>query len=694
MRVIEVDEVSAIGRFMRFILLSAVCALIAGSSCECSDWYPDEFYVSPKGNDFWTGTLAEPNKGCTDGPFATIERAALAARELKRYVKRNGPMTKPVTIVLREGTYWLNRPFALGAGDSGTQSAPITYVASDGEEVTISGGWLIEDFEPVEVNGHKMVVANVPAVKDGKWKFSQFFVNGVRRPRTRLPKEGCYRIVDFAGVPLGPNVWPGTDKFRFNEGEIKAWRNLADVDVVGLSYWFEMRLPVKAVDEAGRTIELAKKSKYRLTDDWSKRPGRYFIENVFEALDTPGQWYLDRPAGKLYYYPKAGEDVSRVQFVAPWLDQIVRVVGDDKHPIEYVTFRNLRFAHTEYLWPPDGGESEQAAFQVPGAIFFENAKNCALDQCEISRIGTYAVEFGRGCRDNRIEECRMADLGAGGVKINTGSENTTVADNDIGDGGKIFMSAAGVWIADSPYNKVLHNNIHDFDYTGVSLGWTWGYAETQARDNIIEQNHIHNIGRGVLSDMGGIYTLGTQPGTVLRNNLIHDVSSYGYGGWGIYTDEGSSHILVENNVVYNTRSGGFHQNAGKENILRNNVFAFGKDQQIQRYRDEDHLSFTFEHNIIYYEQGVLLGSKFANDHYEMDYNIYWDASGRPIDFAGASFDAWKKRGHDEHSLIADPKFVDPKKRDFRLQPDSPAPAMGIKQIDVSRVGPRGKIGPR
>lgn len=644
-----------------------------------------EFYVSPSGNDAWNGTLSKP--------FATIERARDAIRQLRR---GQGSLKEPVTVYLRKGTYFLKSPLLLGTEDSGTKDAPITYTAFPGEDVTISGGRVIEGFVPAQANGHDLLAVYIPDVKEGKWNFAQLFANNRRLKRTRLPKKGYYRIRDLAGVPLDVQCGIGRDKFTYEGNNIELWKNLSDVDIVALHFWVESRMPIKAVDESTHTVELAKKSVFRLTEDFQHQGARYFVENVFEALDTPGHWYLDRSEGKLYYYPHIGEDVKRERFVAPVLSQLVRVVGgaESNKSVEYVNFANLRFAHTEWKLPENSAGAPQAAYIVPGAIYFENAKNCSVTNCEIAHIGTYAIEVGGGCERISIERNLIFDLGAGGVKINAGSKRTTVADNDIGDGGKIFMSAVGVWIADSPGNIVVNNHIHDLNYTGVSVGWVWGYGNSDARDNIIEYNHIHHVGREVLSDLAGIYLLGIQPGTVIRNNLIHDCMSATYGGWGIYTDEGSSYILIENNIVYRTKTGGFHQHYGRENIIRNNIFAFAVIHQLQRTRLEEHKVFTFEHNIVYYDKGALLGGYWSDHKHVMDYNVYWDASGNPVTFAGMSFEDWKKNGHDQHSIIADPKFVNPKKFDFRLQPDSPALALGFKQIDMSNVGPRFRVGPR
>ena len=619
------------------------------------------------------------------GPIKTVT----AARDTIRAQRIKGEWVGvPITVLIHEGDYLLDEPLEFGPDDGGSPGAPVTYAAFRDDQPIVSGGRLITKWRETDINGKKLWAAELPDVKSGEWYFRQLFVETHRRPRTRLPKEG---FTTFTGLPeMKPDTpWhKGQTQANFKPGDLKAdWRNLTDVEVIVLHRWIESRLAIKAIGSAANLATFAGPSTFRLTDAHGRDAfARYYVENVFEALDEPGEWYLDRVQGLLYYLPMPGESMEEVSVIAPRWPQLIRVTGTAEKPVTDLHFEGLTLLHTSWYWPPGEAGSVQAAFEVPGAIHLANAKRCEIRDCTIAQLANYGIELVGTCEDTKIVNNVITDLGAGGVKIGHGTTRTVVHNNDISDGGKIFHSAVGVWIGNSSDNHVTHNDIHHLYYTGVSVGWRWGYGLGSAARNIIAWNHIHHIGRGWLSDMGGIYTLGISPGTKLRHNRIHDIEAFEYGGWGLYNDEGSTHILLENNVVYRTTHGGYHQHYGRENIVRNNVLAFAKYAQVVRTRQEAHISFIFENNIVYFDQGKLLGSNWTNEKFVMDNNVYWRPDGEKIDFATATFDEWKARGHDTHSVIADPKFKNVDEDDYSLQPDSPAFDLGFVSIDISRAG--------
>lgn len=656
------------------------------------------FYVAPTGNDAWSGRRPAPEAGKTDGPFATIARARDAVRQLKT---AEGGLRQPVTVFIRSSTYFLREPITLTPGDSGTGRCPITYGAYRDERVVFSGGRRITGWEPATVAGKRLWAASIPEVREGRWYFQELWVNGQRRFRTRYPHVGYLRV-EAMPQAASQNAWQeGQTGFAFHPGDLNARLAAGGAEVVVMNRWVESHLPITSVDAAQRQVTFAKRSVFHLD------PGDlYYVDNAMEALGAPGQWYLDRQAGMLYYTPMPGENVRRAEVIAPVLAQLMRFEGKPAAGqfVEHLIFRGLTFAHTEWWFPeraaappspPAVGGFAQADIGVPGAIHGDGVRDCAFEGCTVAHIGNYAIELARGCRQNQITGSDLFDLGAGGIKIGEtttrGDEaeqtyGNTVSNCRIHDGGRIFHSAVGLWIGQSYDNRIVRNILHDFYYTGFSVGWTWGYGPSLARRNLIEQNRVHHIGirsdgdGPILSDMGAIYTLGVQPGTVIRGNIFHDIAGFRYGGWGIYFDEGSSDILAENNIVYRTTHGGFHQHYGRENIVRNNIFALGRDAQIQRTRPEPHLSFTFERNIVYWREGKLLNGSFSDSHFAFDRNLYWHEGDGDIRFAGMSWDEWRAKGMDPHSLIADPKFVARDKGDFRLQPGSPALKLGFVPI--------------
>jgi len=453
----------------------------------------------------------------------------------------------------------------------------------------------------------------------------------------------------------------------------------------------------------------------------------YYAEGALDFLDEPGEWCRDAAEGTVYYLPRSGENIEQIEAIAPLLSQVVRLEGQPETNafVEHVSFRRLTFAHAEWNLPAGfrGGKGRppkdstppkievggfmQAAVGVPGAVWGEGAKDCSFENCEFTHVGNYGLELARGCLENRIASCEFSDLGAGGIKIGEAvirekmaeqTRENEITDCEIHEGGKVFASGEGIWVGQSPDNRIAHNQIHDFYYTGISIGWSWGYGAALATNNLVQFNHVHHIGSKsdgdgpILSDMGGIYTLGRQPGTRILNNIWHDVAAVRYGGWGIYFDEGSSGILAESNLVYRTTHGGFHQHYGETNMVRSNIFAFGRDAQIQRTRPEGHSSFSFETNIVYFDSGTLLTGDWSNENYRMDWNVYFDSrtnsTPEALRLGACSLEEWRKRGHDRNSVVADPLFRAVEKDDFGLKSDSPAIILGFQPIDLTEVGVR------
>ncbi len=633
-----------------------------------------QFYISPGGNDSWNGTSPET-------PFASIGRAQEAVRSLKT----GGELTQPVIVYLRGGIYELKDIILFRPGDSGTPEYPVTYASYPGETAVLSGGKRITGFR-AQHDG--VWQAEIPGARTGDWNFRQLFVNGQRRQRSRIPNEGFFHVNGM--VSTGDPA-----RFHDPENNVKSeWIDTA-AELVSLHKWTEFRLFIRGRDEISDSVTLSQPFYHWIIE----KNGRYWIENVREGFDAPGEWYLDTAEGVLLYKPLPDEKIGETEVIAPVLTQLVRFDGDSESEecVTDIRLRGLTFMYTDWTLPENGYTDMQAAVQIPGVIYGAGVQRVSVENCVLSHHGNYGIQFDRACKNVSVVGNEISDVGGGGVRIGEPVERkrdtdmtygNEITDNHIYNIGNVYRAACGIILFRTGRNRIAHNHIHDTYYTGISNGWSWGYDVTSTRDNIIEFNHVHHIGRGMLSDMGGNYNLGVQPGTIIRNNLFHDISSSGYGGWGIYTDEGSSHIVIENNVVYRTKTGGFHQHYGRENIVRNNIFAFSTEGQIIRSRMEKHISFVFKQNIVYWDNGPLLGSNWKDDRYQMDYNLYYNTSGAPVMFKSWSFDEWKARGYDIHSIIADPLFVDPFNGNFSLKPGSPASKIGFQPIDVSKIGPR------
>lgn len=640
-------------------------------------------YVSPSGNDRWSGKRAVPNRAGTDGPFGTLQRSLEAIREARA---EPGP-PRSVTVLIRGGTHALpTRAPAITPEHSGTPDCPTTIAAYPGEHPLLTGGWMLAGWESAPDG---LVQKRIPEVKAGQWYFRQLWVNGERRPRPRLPKEGTYALAGGAQ--------PEKSAFRYGPEHIRGdWVNGDDIEVVVLQHWTEARLHIAEVDEAKRIVTFTGGSWRPLS--WSTG---YYVENVREALTEPGEWYLDRPSGVLLYRPTEGRLIEQAEVWAPRAEQLLRLEGDIESGryVEHVVLRGLQFAYCAWPLPEEGLGYPQAELPVGAAIYAQGARNCAIEDCEIAHCDTWGIELGPGCQDNRITRNRLHDLGAGGIKIGESEyrENdvydtcrTLVADNVLTDGAQTYFGGPAVWIGNSSHNTVTHNEISGSWQWAVSVGWRWAYFPPQrARSNVVEHNHIQHLGCA-LGSHSSIYTLGIQPGTVIRNNVVHHCEGYGIG-----LDQSSTGIVVEDNLVYRNAHGLHFNWDCLGDIVRNNVFALNGEAQWTRYGDapqrEDMNTNVIERNICCWDGGRLwVEPKWPNYRMAIDYNLYHDFSGNPVTFLGFPLDEWRTKGPwlDKHSLIDDPRFVDAANDDYRLQDDSPARELGFREFDAADVGPR------
>ncbi len=531
-----------------------------------------DFYVSPLGSD--------DNPGTKKRPFHTIARAQQAVRASNRNMARD------ISVYLAGGEYLLEQTVVFDARDSGTKGHFVIYRAVDGETPLISGGKQITGWTPSSEGWFRAPDIGLP--------FRQLYVNGRRAIRARTPNaDHYYRLL----------LWDKAAQEIFVDlDEIMPWRNFQQIEMVlQMSWaigilrldsfttsgedepiWFESRFAKVHVQQPERSLVF--KRFYP-----GKHPNTsYHFENAFEFLDVPGEWYRDAIENVVYYVPQSNEDVATCLAIAPALETLFRIEGTLDQPVHHLRFQGITFAHSTWLDPNRNGylglqagqftiepteKNSQFIGRPPAAVAVTAGHHIQFIRNRFVQLGATALDFCHAASDNLVEGNTFEENAGIGIALAKFNDRQTeihsvyqpddareicsrnvIRNNIIHRIGQDYADACGIAIGYARETVVEHNEIADLPYTGISMGWGWYRDQNAMRDNIIQYNEIHHVVR-LLADGGGIYTLSYQPNSQIKANYIHDINQspwvVGHESGGIFMDEGSGGITLENNVFAN-----------------------------------------------------------------------------------------------------------------------------------------------
>ncbi len=656
------------------------------------------FVSQALGDDSYSG-LTPASDVLGNAPVRSIERAIEIIKEM-----RDSGIENPLYISVI-GDYYVSEPIVIG----GVERVTLEPFGGNGR---IIGGVKVADWKKGEFNGVPCLAARLPEKSDGSaWDFTDLFVNGKRASVTRYPKAGELEIVnteEYSGEDAPEHGMWGSSKWVIVKPEdLAPLENILDATINYNHWWIDEHSPIESYDPASGKLTMAYRSRFALSGRYGKSSSaaKYYLTGVPNMFSAPSEWYLDRKEGIVYYIPRdESETCDTVEVFAPVTDRLFVVEGED------IRIRNFELTCTRGDYAsthlaeqqketfkgeePRFGSDEQSVCGAPGAICFRGADRCGISGCVIHGVGVHAIEVGVGCRHIRIENNEIYDICAGGIRIEGGeagadasfvTSDCVIRKNHIHDCGKRYEAGCGVLIMHSSNNEISENEIHDLAYTGISVGWVWGYAESSTLGNVIRGNHIYNIGNGSLSDMGGIYTLGRQSGTVISENCVHDVKCLEYGAWGIYLDEGSSNITVENNVVWGTGKESMHIHWGTDNTVRNNIFVSDRSAAVTASIREWHHPSVFERNILVTDgQNTVNGKPWDCTYHS---NVMFDVSGRETvlycdeEKNCYSLEAWQKAYPQNcGNIVADPELLNIAERDFEISQGAPSRMLGFEDI--------------
>lgn len=576
-------------------------------------------YVSQKiGNDLFSGFTKEIN-GFGDGPIKTLNRALEMINSM-----RICNVFKPITVKIMDDLF-ISSTIEIKENENNI------CFESLNNKVRIIGGQKITGFKKDKLNGFDCVSIYLDQVKNGLWNFTDLYVNGKRANLARYPKNEFLKA-ERTEYPTTNEAFKPSTWFIAEKNSLDQIDDLEHCILSFCHYFIDEHTPIESYDKATRKVTLKYSPCMTMNTNYDKVDSSsfyYYLENTKKGFTEQNDWFLDVKNGKLYYFPAEEDDVDSLEFFAPQTNSFFSIEGNIENKVKNITFRNIAFTCSkgDYVGKNKNNgnglfaSDEQSWAYAFGAMRFTNATNCSIYNCDFYALGLHAIELTSGCHNVRIENCNIHDIGGGGIKVcgakygepkESECSHNVFRNNHIYNCGQRYYASCGILICHSSNNEISFNQIHDVNYTGISVGWVWGYADSNTYANLIKCNHVYRIGMGPLSDMGAIYLLGKQPGTVVQSNIVHDVLSKHGGTYGLYADEGTSYATFENNVVYNTTLASMHVHLGNENVIKNNVFAFGKLNIINVSMRENHEMALFENNVFVADTEKIYGNSYAD----------------------------------------------------------------------------------
>jgi hypothetical protein len=689
---------------------------------------PLQFFLSPSGND-------DGNNGRSP---ATAWSSPGRALEAIIFQRNKGPLLEPIEITFLPGIYFLQDVISISqyaGGDSNNSVSFVPYSNTFGD-VILSGGRNLS-----QVSWTNLAPTIYSTVLDSiNWP--QVFVrelfapikNGGGYKRRFLTSTNIMQYESILYVNQTANITLPINSPLLLLPE----SSFLDAYVTLYHTWTSSISPVLNWNRSSKTFTTS----WTASTDFGSN-SRFSIQNIIPidiSTLSPGSFLFNATSRSLIYAldEENGETINTLSvLIVPTLPEIVTSDGSLTNPVENVIFTNITFAHTTSMLEEDcmidGCSYQSCADSHFGAIHLHGALNWQFINVEISHTGQYGFYVDNANTNISLISSHLFDLGAGGVRIGTTDSGivpssqftsfVTVQDSIIEDGGHICYAGTGILWQNAAQGLISHNNVSNFRYTGISIGWNWQYVETSTYNITVEKNFVYNIGLAVLSDMAGIYLVGPQANTVINNNIVFNITYGGNGAHAFYIDQAASGTLWTNNIGYMATGAVFQIHYGINNIIRNNIIASPSNRYLvwpcsfpadcslcglRSGKQSGDISNTiFTNNIIALNSpsdGIesdrnatlfytLIPTGFENDTFSN--NLYYQAN---IDLSTlqfpptqnpTSFIEWQKTGKDIDSILANPLFSDFENFNFSLMENSPAFGIGFQQINTRDVGPRG-----